>query len=177
MFKKLSIGLVLVLILLSISSAVFAQNNGSIRGTVYLDSNADGKCVGTGEPTHAGTPIKLVTADGKTEIYLASGDDGTYGLVNAGLGTWSVSAEPSANDFVVTSQSPINVFLTVEQPVVTGIDFCIAPVGTTPPTTPPGTTLPESGAAIAPQLLVAVSIGIGFIVTGTGVEIIRRRSR
>jgi hypothetical protein len=128
----------------------------------------------------SGVTAKFVTADAKNVIYLESGDDGTYGLVAAGLGTWTVSAEPSSGR-VVTSKNPISVFLSVEQRLVLNVDFCIAGSGTTPPTatptttTPPATVLPESGAAVAPILLAALAAGSSLVAVGAGLEIRRRR--
>ena len=173
MIRKLHLGIVFALILVLVTGAVYAQSNqdGSIRGTIYDDQNADGKCVGTGEPTLTGVTIKFVTADAKNVIYLESGDDGTYGLVAAGLGTWTVSAEPSSGR-VVTSQDPISVFLSAEQRLVLNVDFCIAGSGTTPPVT----VLPESGASVAPILLAALVTGGGLVAVGAGLEIRRHRS-
>lgn len=172
MTKRIILIVVVALILLLATGVVSAyQSNGSIRGTVYQDLNADGRCVGTGEPVLVGTPIKFVSDDGKTTLYLQSGDNGTYGLVAAGYGTWTVSADPN-NEWVVTSQNPIKAFLGSEQLLVLGVDFCLAKVGTVPP----GTVLPESGAAIAPVLLAVMSAGAGLAVSGIGLEIRRRRS-
>ncbi|MCA9979933.1 MAG: hypothetical protein KDD89_03855, partial [Anaerolineales bacterium] len=101
----LILGVALVL-LLATTAVVSAQekNIGSIRGTVYLDRNADGVCgADQGDPIQAGVPIEFVSNDGGFTTYLQSGDNGTYGLVAAGLGTWQVSARPNANDFIVTS--------------------------------------------------------------------------
>jgi hypothetical protein len=171
MLKKVVLLIVVSLLLLLAVGVVSAQeSNGSIRGTVYEDLNADGKCVDTGEPVLVGTPIKFVSNDGKTTLYLQSGDNGTYGLVAAGYGTWTVGADPN-NEWVVTSPNPVEVFLGSEQLLVLGVDFCVAKVGTVPPQT----VLPESGAAIAPILLAAITVGGGMIVTGIGLEVRRRR--
>lgn len=172
MSKKIVMLVIIALLLTLAVGAVSAQaSNGSIRGTVYQDLNGDGLCVDTGEPTLAGTPIKFVSNDGKTTLYLQSGENGTYGLVAAGYGTWTVAAEPN-NEWVVTSLNPIQVFLGSEQLLVLGVDFCLAKVGTVPPQV----VLPESGAAIAPVLLAAMTAGAGLAVTGIGLEIRRRRS-
>ncbi len=178
MNKKLHLGFVFALVLLLVAGAVYAQDDpgGSIRGTVYDDQNADGKCVGTGEPALSGVTVKFVTADAKNVIYLESGDDGTYGLVAAGLGTWTVTAEPSSGR-VVTSNNPISVFLSAEERLVLNVDFCIAGAGTTPPTsTPPATVLPESGGTVAPILLAALAAGGSLVAVGAGLEIRRRRT-
>ncbi len=132
----LVLGLVLLLVgaLVWTTAVVHAQestenNIGSIRGTVYVDRNADGRC-GTefGDPIHVGVPIEFVSNDGKYTTYLQSGENGTYGLVAAGLGTWQVSARPNANDFVVTGTATRSVFIGAEEPLALGVDFCIVPL-------------------------------------------------
>ncbi len=170
MAKRIVLFVVVASILSLAVGVVWArESNGSIRGTVYQDLNADGRCVDTGEPVLVGTPIKFVSNDGKTTLYLQSGENGTYGLVAAGYGTWTVTADPN-NEWVVTSQNPIEAFLGSEQLLVLGVDFCLAKVGTVPPQT----VLPESGAAIAPILLAAMTVGAGLAVTGIGLEVRRR---
>jgi hypothetical protein len=172
MSKKIVLLVVVALLLFLAVGVVSAQEpNGSIRGTFYEDLNGDGICVDTGEPTLAGTPIKFISNDGKTTLYLQSGENGTYGLVAAGYGTWTVAADPNT-EWVVTSSNPIEVFLGSEQLLVLGVDFCLAKVGTVPPQT----ILPESGAAIAPVLLAAMTVGAGLVVTGIGLEVRRQRS-
>lgn len=172
MAKRIVILIVIMLLLILTAGVVAAQDQkGSIRGTVYQDLNGDGQCVGKGEPVLAGVPIKFVANDGKTTLHLQSGEDGTYGLVGAGFGTWTVTAEPN-NEWVVTSENPVEVFLGSEQLLVLGVDFCLAKVGTVPPQT----VLPESGAAIAPVLLAAMTVGVGLSVAGFALEIRRRRS-
>ena len=117
-----------------------------------------------------GIPIEFVSNDGKTTVFLQSGDDGTYGLVAAGLGTWTVSAKPSA-EWVVTSKNPLEVFLGSDQLLVLGVDFCVASIST-----PITVVLPESGAAVAPLIAAAMVIGAGFVTVGAGLELRRRRS-
>ncbi len=170
MSNKVRFGLLLALLLSVIASTALAQETkGSIRGTVYHDLNADGRCVNTGEPGLAGVPIKFVSDS--TTVYLESGDDGTYGLVAAGLGTWTVGAEPPSGSYV-TSKNPIQVYLGVDERLALGVDFCVITTGSVPP----AVVLPESGATIAPALLVALATGLGFAATGIGLEIRRRRA-
>lgn len=172
MAKRIFIVIVIMLVLILTAGLVAAQDqNGSIRGTVYEDLNGDGLCVDKGEPVLVGVPIKFVANDGKTTLHLQSGENGTYGLVAAGFGTWTVTAEPN-NEWVVTSDNPLEVFLGSEQSLVLGVDFCVAKVGTVPPQT----VLPESGAAIAPALLAAMTVGLGLSAAGVGLELRRRRS-
>lgn len=172
MVKKLYLGLVLAILLSLVAGVAIAQEEvrGSIRGTVYNDLNGDGKCGSTtGEPTVVGVPIEFVSNDRKTVVYLETGDDGTYGLVAAGLGTWSVSAKPSS-DWIVTSANPLSVFLGTDQRLVLGVDFCIAKVGTII------TVLPKSGAGLAPALLASFLVGGTFVAAGLALEVKRRRS-
>jgi hypothetical protein len=170
MSNKVRYGLLLALLLSVIAGTAIAQETkGSIRGTVYHDLNADGRCVNTGEPGLAGIPIKFV-AD-STTVYLESGDDGTYGLVAAGLGTWTVAAEPPSGSYV-TSKNPLQTYLGVDQRLVLGVDFCVITSGSAPP----AVVLPESGATIAPALLVALATGLGFATIGVVSEIRRRRA-
>jgi hypothetical protein len=141
---------------------------GSIRGTVYEDRNGDGKCVNTGEPILAGIPINFVSNDGQWTTQLYSGENGTYGLVAAGLGTWRVSADPPA-PWVVTSAKTVQAFLGENQRLVLGVDFCLSKVGTRPP------VLPAAGAAISPLFAAAALVGLGLMGLGAGIEIQRRR--
>lgn len=121
--------MMMAIMILGISAQVISAqsqtSNGSIRGTVYIDSNGNGQCPDEGEPTHPGVPIEFISDDGEWSTYLQTGENGTYGLVAAGYGTWSVSARPNANDFVVTSEPTLNVFIGSEEPLALNINFCI----------------------------------------------------
>ena len=145
--------------------------DGSIRGTVYLDTNGDGKCVGTGEPTHPGVPIEFVSDDGQWSTYLQTGDNGTYGLVAAAYGTWKVSARPNPNDFVVTSQATRHVFIGSEQPLALNIDFCIQTKGGPIQNKP--VLLPTSGAAAHNGGFWAAGL-LGVVLMGAGTAVLRR---
>ena len=152
-------------------------DRGSIRGTVYEDLNADGKCVGTGEPGLPGVTIEFVSTDGETVVYLGSGDDGTYGLVATGLGTWTVAAKPPVG-WAVTSQNPIEVFLDMDRNLMLGVDFCVVKgSGTAGSGAAGAVVLPESGSAVAPALIAALISGSSFVLAGAGLELRRRRSK
>ncbi len=167
MFSKFGRIVIFILVFSLLPSAVSAQtSNGSIRGTVYDDQNADGKCSGTGEPGLAGVPIKF--SSGETTVFLESGQDGSYGLVAAGFSTWEVTAEPSS-EWVVSSMNPIFVTIDESNPEAEGVDFCVAKKGVVPP------TLPESGSAIAPVFLIALATGGAFLLGGLVLEFRRRR--
>lgn len=173
----------LVVAAAGVSLAMAQSYNGSIRGTVYLDANGDGLCVDTGEETHPGVPIEFVSNDGEWSTYLATGDDGTYGLVAAAYGTWTVSARPNANDFVVTSATTQSVFIGEEEPVALNIDFCIqeidgpitagTEIATFTATT--ATFLPSSGAAAdnAPYY-VALAGGLLLVIAGGVLQVKQR---
>lgn len=134
------------------------EASGSIRGTVYRDANNDGLCVGTGEAGLAGVPLRF--SNGTGELYLQSGNDGTFGLVAAGLGSWTVAAEPSADQGVVTSAAERTVNLTAENPLATGVDFCIG-------TARAGSVvLPQSGAPARPGLWIALLVGLLLVGAG-----------
>lgn len=219
MFKKFQVSICLVIVLALFAGAAYAQegqatprptptnippegsgsppteiegadSRGSIRGTVYDDLNGDGQCAS--EPALAGVPIKFVSDRGNTTVFLQSGENGTYGLVAAGLGTWTVTAEPGAG-MVVTSKNPVQAFIAEDNNLVLGVNFCIAK-GTTPgPGNPgpgnPGTgnprpvnpaygpvILPTAGASVAPALVATGVTGIGLFLAGFGLEINRRRT-
>lgn len=168
MKNKIVASLLLVIIITLFAGVTYAQEaRGSIRGTVYQDLNGDGICVNTGEPILAGVPIQFVSGD--TTVYLQSGDNGTYGLVAAGLGNWTVTAQPGTG-WVVTSKNPLQAFLNADQQVILGVNFCVASSST-----PIKIVLPESGSGVAPTLIAALLIGAGFIAAGAGLELRRRR--
>lgn len=178
MNKQLRMAMILgaLFALLGVGAAL-AQTapNGSIRGTVYLDKNGDGKCVGTGDPIQAGVPIEFVSDDGKWSTYLQSGANGTYGLVAAAYGTWTVSARPNANDFVVISKPTLSVFIGSEQPLALNIDFCVQTKGG--PVTGGSTTttlLPTSGTAANNIGFLAAGLS-GLLLVGLGAVVVRRR--
>jgi hypothetical protein len=157
----------------STSSLMFqTEVRGSIRGTVYEDRNADGVCVGSGEPALAGINVQFVSQDGSSTVHLQSGPDGTFGLVAVGLGTWTVTAVPLTG-FSVSSTNPQVVNLSAEQPDASGVDFCIIKGSGSGSGS---VVLPESGASIAPPLLIAALAGISLVAAGAALEIRRRRT-
>jgi hypothetical protein len=165
MLRKVLIIFVVVLLLVVATTIVYGQtSSGTIAGTVYHDQNADGVCVGTGEPGLAGVPIDFVSDDGFT-ISLQSGTDGTYGLVAVGFGRWRVTARPGTG-FTVTSQQTIEVILSAEQSVASAVDFCVAQ-GTVSTGGGGAVVLPESGAAVSPSLVAVGVFGVLFLALGS----------
>lgn len=173
MRRLLSISLLVVVALaLLLAGAAQAQEDGasgSIRGTVYRDANNDGLCVGTGESGLAGVPIRF--SNGATQLYLQSGSDGSFGLVASGLGTWTVAAEPSADQGVVTSAQSRSVTLTEENPMATGVDFCVGTARSS------SVVLPQSGAPARPGLWMAAIAGALLVGVGLALLVRERLAR
>ncbi len=200
-WKKYSFVLITAVFLMLISGiSVFAQgddegkgvdpNARSIRGSVYLDVNLDGKCVNTGvegEVAVVGIPVEFASSDGKHVITLQTGDDGTYGLVAVGHDNWTVTAKPNAAEYVVTSTNPLTASISDENHIETGVDFCVTNgsgasgiVGGAPGIIVLPVVLPESGAPaqsvnIVGLLVLATAVfGLALIAIGAGLEWRRR---
>ena len=161
-----------------------AGNNKSIRGSVYIDVNSDGVCVNSGvdgEVPVQNINIDFISSAGENLVTLQSGENGTYGLVNAGDSYWEVVVDPD-NTWIVTSQNPLYASISDDTPVQIGIDFCVQKVDaymppTTLPIVSPPVLLPEAGAAqqsgnIA-LMLVAIT-GMGLVLLGTGLKMRER---
>ncbi|MBE2220434.1 MAG: hypothetical protein IAF02_02785 [Anaerolineae bacterium] len=202
MKKAITISLTLVLLLGVMAGAVsaYGEGRGTIRGAVYQDVNGDGKCVNTGvagEVAVAGISLEFVSSDGNHTIHLYTGENGTYGLADAGFSNWKVTAVPGS-DWVVTSLNPQYANINFDKPEALDVNFCVAKVGywtgpvqpvhpiqpiypVYPGGQPPSVVLPESGApAVASSytaLLTAVVAlaGLSFILLGVGLELKRRR--
>ncbi len=176
MRKKVFASLLLVLLLTIVAglSIVSAQTtSGAIRGTVYKDLDADGVCVGTGERVQSGIPVEFVSADGST-LVLNSGDDGTYGLVAAGLGTWQVTVKPGTG-WMVTSEQIRQVTISTTNPEANNVDFCVAQVTASTETTG-AVVLPASGAFVSPFFLIVGVTGLVFLAAGAVLLLKSRRA-
>lgn len=177
MSKKMSIGLILALLLTLMATAVQAQSGGSIRGNVREDTNGDGKC--TDGAAIVGMTIEFKSSHAEmVTVYLQSGDDGSYGLVAAGLGSWEVTAKPNS-DYRITSAKTVPVFIDENQSLALGIDFCAQKTSGT--TTTGTTVLPQSGGVVPTQspaqaLTLAALLGGMLFVTGAGLEYRRRHN-
>jgi hypothetical protein len=190
MKKVMIVGAALVLLLTALvgAASAYGAEHGTVRGAVYQDVNGDGRCVDTGvageEPVE-GITIQFISSDEEHEIYLSSGKNGTYGLADAGFSNWKVTAQPNS-DWVVTSLNPQYAYIHQDNTEVVDVNFCVAKVGywqpgfPSQPVYPGGVVLPESGAPAANNagLITAVFAlaAFGFILTGFGLELNRRRS-
>jgi hypothetical protein len=168
MQKKVWITLLVVLLVLVGATAVQAQENGAIRGTIFKDANADGVC-GTGDETIAGVPVKF-THSGGYSVTLNSGGDGTYGLAGVTVGSWTVAVQPPTG-WRATSETPLTVTLSSAFNSAGDVDFCLAQGTSTTPT-----TLPASGAVVPPALLVAAAAGVLLLVAGLALILRERRA-
>jgi hypothetical protein len=168
MQKRVWITLLVVLLLLVGATAVQAQENGAIRGTLYNDANADGVC-GEGDETISGVPVEF-THSGGYNVTLTSGTDGTYGLAGVTVGSWTVEVQPLTG-WRATSESPLSVNLSAEFNSAGDINFCLAEGTSTTPT-----TLPASGAIVPPTLLIAAVAGVLSLVAGLALILRERRA-
>jgi hypothetical protein len=136
---------------------------GSISGTVYRDINANGVCVNEAEPrVAANIPMELVADDVGELVRISTTVDGTYSYSTEVQGLWRVTVVPGQG-WRVTSQQTLEVVLTEDGPDAINVDFCIIELEQPPEEAP---TLPESGIAIAPLMLLAATIGFVFIGAG-----------
>lgn len=116
----------ILLLLLIFSHVSFVQagfhQRGTIRGTVYQDLDGDGAC-GSGDTTIAGYGLRF--RSGANDVFLTTGHNGTYGLVAAGQGEWTVTAVPPNSSSRVTSQNPLKVLISSSTTLVrTNVNFC-----------------------------------------------------
>mgnify|MGYP000184238520 CR=1 FL=1 len=155
----------LMLLFVVLTYPTLAQDQtGSIRGTVYRDINLNGLCSDEGEVRLGDIPIEIVNDDTDEIIRQITAPDGTYVHTSAELGLWLVTVVPGTG-WRVTSQQSIEVLLSEDQPDAAGVDFCIIEIESS---NGGGVTLPESGAPIAPQLLIAAAAGLALMAFGAG---------
>lgn len=168
MRKRIWLTLLVVLLLLVGATAVQAQENGAIRGTIYNDANADGVC-GEADETVSSVPVKF-THSGGYNVTLNSGSDGTYGLAGVTVGSWTVEVQPPTG-WRATSKTPLTVNLTAAANSVGNVNFCLAQGTASTPT-----TLPASGAVVPPILLVTALTGVLLLLAGMGLILRERRA-
>jgi hypothetical protein len=160
--KRLLLSKLMVLTLFLLTSQLlFAEQNlqatGTIRGGVYLDADGDGVCVDAGadEPIPG---IDIVFNDGKQQIFLYSGANGTYGLPTAGQGVWQVTVQPDPAQWQVTSTRSQQVRVSEDALVQLGVNFCLQPkIGNAAPTTATIQLLPEEDVIAVTRERVAAS--------------------
>jgi len=161
---------VLALFLFTLSAVYYPllaqETTGSIRGTVFRDVNSNSVCTDEGEPAVAGIPVELVDDATRTIVRLQTGADGTYILSQAAMGRWQVTVAPGTG-WRVTSQQTREIVLTTDAPEAAVVNFCIVEV-TESTGGSGGTTLPESGAPVAPGLLGIAAAGFALMAVGIG---------
>ncbi len=141
---------------------------GSISGTVYRDINANGVCADEGEPpVAANIPLELVNDDNGELFRITAAADGTYFYSTDTFGLWRVTIVPGQG-WRITSQQTLEVVLTEDNPDAFAVDFCIIEIEQA--TDDDEATLPESGAPLAPVLIIAAAFG--FILTAAGAVIL-----
>lgn len=164
--------LMTIVMVLPIATTLAQDEASSISGTIYRDVNENGVCVNEAEPRIAANiPLELVSDDVGQLIRVTSGADGTYTRQTDAFGMWNVTVVPG-QAWRVTSQQTVEVTLTSDAPDAENVDFCIIEVQTTNGGT--GTTLPESGVAVAPPLLFAAALGFLFIFLGSMILLVAK---
>jgi hypothetical protein len=153
------------------SQAPAAQANGSISGFVYNDVDENGVCTSADSQGQPGIPVQLIHNASNSTFTVTSGSAGAYSYGAAELGSWQVTVNPGSG-WRVTSQQTRQVQLTTTDPAVNSVDFCIVRV----PDSGGGgqTVLPESGAPIAPGLLLTALLGLLSLLAG-GLILVRTR--
>jgi uncharacterized protein YkwD len=132
--KKISFVLLLFIGSFLVTGNLLAMQSGpergTIRGSVYLDVNRDGRCVNTNVPGEVPVPnidLTFATIIGDQKATLYSGSNGTYGLPSVGQGTWIVTAVPNPAQWTVTSANPIQVKLSESNGLIQlNVNFCVA---------------------------------------------------
>ncbi len=170
MNKNISIYLIIALLLVLPSTSFAQDQSGVIRGRIYRDLNANGLCVNEGEPrVAANIPLELVSDDANELTRITSAADGTYSYTTDALGLWRVTVVPGQG-WRITSQQTREVVLSTDNPEQSNIDFCIVEISQS--SGGGGTTLPESGIAISPPLLILAATGFSFIAVGATILLI-----
>jgi hypothetical protein len=142
----------------AVATATPPSGDGRIQGIVYYDETGDGRC-GPGDLIVRGVPIRFVGA-GFTNIYLQSGDDGSYALSDVPFGPWQVNLEPTAG-WVATSRQTVEVTLSAEQPTAT-VNYCAATVSAEAALLPAAGAPLSSLAATLFGLVGIAALGLGF---------------
>lgn len=160
--STLSAALVALTLLILAFPTLAQDQSGSIRGIVYRDVNLNGLCSDEGEVRLGDIPVELANDDSEELIRLNTAADGTYTHSEATLGLWRVTVIPGSG-WRVTSQQTREVVLSPDLPDAASVDFCIVEIEESDGG---AVTLPESGAPIAPYLLIAAAGGLLLMVLG-----------
>jgi LysM repeat protein len=104
-----------------VAAEVQAQDNGSIRGTVFYDSNYNG-VMDSGE---AGMPDVTVTLSSSSNWSFAytTGSDGTYGPAGLSHGHYSAQLTVPYGYMPTTATHYNGLEVSAEKPVITGVNF------------------------------------------------------
>ena len=160
--KKIAIPFILIIVTFLLTGNLLAMppsaaTRGTIRGTVYLDANGDGRCgSSSNELPVPNIDLTFVTQANDQRAALYTGSNGTYGLPSAGQGTWVVTAVPNPSLWRVTSANPVQVNLSDRDGwVKLNINFCVQTAPGVSVSTARLQTLPESDAAAVLQSIPA----------------------
>lgn len=162
MKKGIQASLLLMLALMLATAVVSADTmrKGTIRGTVYVDADGNGVC-GAGDTAVANINIRFTTTNGQNAVTLFTGQNGTYGLVSVGQGNWVVTAQPSSQ-WRITSTNPLS--LQVSEPntlIRTNINFCVVSTGGTAPIS----RQLNSGVTFSPSPIVSDDLELNYAVS------------
>ncbi|MBK8903951.1 MAG: CAP domain-containing protein [Anaerolineaceae bacterium] len=166
--KKIAVPFIIVLITSLLTSNLLAMQTGitrgTIRGTVYLDVNGDGRCGSSaGELPVPNIDLTFVTLANDQRATLFTGSNGTYGLPSAGQGTWVVTAVPNPSLWRVTSTNPVQVKVSEQDGwVKLHVDFCVQAAPGVSVSTARLQTLPRSDAASVLQSIPVPSPNTGM---------------
>ena len=186
MIHKVSLAIIIVLLTMlgSVLLIQAQEEYGTISGTVYRTENASSTCTEQGLPGEPGVPMQFVNRANETTINQNSGNNGSYNFTASSEGIWQVTVNPGAGWRVLSAQTQ-QVEITEADQDYREIDFCIIRVTTPTPTPTPISTpvptpvppvLPESGAPVAPTLLLAAGLGVLFLFAGTWLFVYARKS-
>lgn len=163
MNKILRLSLMSLVFAMVLTSNLLAMSNsneqGTIRGSVYLDVDGDGRCVETGVAGELPVPnidLTFAILESGSSVSLYSGSNGTYGLPSVGQGDWVVTAVPNPAFWQVTSTNPRFVKVAPADGLVQlNVDFCVTPAPGVSVTsamlgTPPEAASPQTTDTVAP---------------------------
>jgi len=152
-----------------------AQDTGVIRGTVYVDMNAN-LVRDPGEPAYVGAEI--IVANGQTGWSILTAGDGAFRL-DVPAGTWQV-ALMVPEGFAPANDATREVTISPEATLDANMEFALlsmtvapSPDGQAPtPTATAPPVLPQTGAPLAPTAAIALGLAgllaAGLLLAGFG---------